>query len=132
MVVGGRGVAHHNKNLRETMNRMAELGLKINVKKAKVGLKKVQYLGFTLNQSSYSLEEYIQKQRVNVPSITTRKESQNIIGVLNVCRSVCPGFNTWIQELYSLPKSASPNVMQHAINQVWEKFLWYNQRLKRG
>lgn len=44
--------------------------MKINAKKARIGLSKVTYLGYTLSTSKYSLEEYIIKE-------TARKYSKN-------------------------------------------------------
>lgn len=85
--------AHDNQNLKITMKSLSELVLNINAKKARVGLRKLEYLGFTLSQSSYSLEIYIQEQSVNtLLSVSLQKSLKKMMAVLNICRSVFTGF----------------------------------------
>lgn len=53
-------------------------------------------------------------------------------GTLNVCRTVCPGFETWMYSLYNLPNKFSPEKAQLVVKEVWRKVLLYNQEITRG
>lgn len=131
MVIEGRGIKNHNKHLRQILERLNEVGLKVNQTKAEIGLKKTIYLEYTIQKACYSLEDYILVQSQNIPPIKSRRDLFKIIGILNVCRGVCPGFNMLVQEVYDLPKDTSSEDMRRALQSVWEKVLLYNLQLIR-
>lgn len=132
LAVGGQGMKEHDRNLREVMGRLQELGMKINVKKAKIGVRKTVYLGYTMCRSSFSLEDYISQQSQNIPPILTKKDLQKLVGVFNVCRSMYPQFNSWMHVIYDLPKGASSHEKRSALIEVWSKVLENHQQIGRG
>lgn len=132
LVVGGRNKKEHDIHLRQILERLSEVGFTVNKKKARIGLKKTNYLGYTLEKATYLLDDYIATQSQNIPPIESRRDLLKVIGVLNVCKGVCPGFNVWVQEVYNLPKTASLEEMRKTVQRVWEKILIHNQPLCRG
>lgn len=68
----------------------------------------------------------------NIPVVENKKDLWRILGVLNVCRRVFPGFDTWVEELYQMSTYASPEVMRKKVQKVWKQIQVYNQILARG
>lgn len=80
LLIGGKGRKGHNTNLRKVLCRLEELGLKVNVGKARVGITKTVYLRYTICGSIYSLEDYIQGQMYFIPPIRNKKDLQKYWG----------------------------------------------------
>lgn len=45
--------------MRQILERLSEVGFKVNKNKARIRLRKTNYLGYTLEKATYSLEDYI-------------------------------------------------------------------------
>lgn len=108
------------------------MGQKVNKDKARVGLSKTIYLGYTIYRVVYSPEDYTQGQILSLPSIKSKKELQRILGIMNIYRGVCLGFGSWVKGLYGLTSKEIPIGIQDRIQEIWKKILENQQQIYKG
>ena len=101
IIVGGRDRKTHDSNLHAVLSVLQDAGMQINPRKLQLCSSSVKYLGFSISGDSYHQRAYISSQLAQLPSVTSKKALQRILGIFTACRGTCPGLGLAIAPLYA-------------------------------
>lgn len=135
LVVGGSTVEEHRKNLFQVLERLEKWGLLVNPQKMKLERKSIEFLGFTLENGTFSFHNYLEKISNQLPKISGKRSIRKIIGMASFTRPACPGLAGYLAPLQQLLKSPSlppAHELENMVNQMWKQVLNNNLEVYRN
>lgn len=87
ILVASESPAEHQKDVRECLQRLRNVGLKINKEKCKFFRSKVQYLGYVISKNTIAPEESKVQAVIDFPRPSDQKELRRFLGTVGFYRA---------------------------------------------
>lgn len=114
VVVTGRTMEEHKQNLKEVIERLTAVNLKLNPKKCKFFQSKIFLLGFHISPQGISMDRRKLINVLDFPQPETGKDIQRYTGLINYFRSLIPNVSTIMAPLDKLRNAKS-------LKNLWQK-----------
>ena len=108
IVVYGKSLFEHNRNLRDIFNRIKKFGLKLNPSKCKFLSKDVVYLGHRITPEGILPDTSKTEAVINFPLPTCTKDFKSFLGLCGYYRRFIPNFAEHAHPLNDLLKKDVP------------------------
>ncbi|KAL7865172.1 hypothetical protein SRHO_G00104190 [Serrasalmus rhombeus] len=93
IIIGGRGVAEHDANLRRVLERAREVNLRLNPDKCKFRLEQVGYVGHIFTSEGLKADPSKTVAITNMPVPTDVNSLQRFLGMVNYLGKYIPNFS---------------------------------------
>lgn len=107
VVVTGRNLEEHKQNLKQVVERLTSVNLKLNPKKCKFFQSKIYLLGFHVSPNGISMDRRKLVNVIDFPQPKTGKDIQRYTGLINYFRSLIPNVSTIMAPLDKLRNAKS-------------------------
>jgi len=94
----------HDKIFDSVLNRARKFGLKFNPKKMQYKQTSIQFLGYQIDQDGVKIKESYVEAVKSIPVPTTKKEVEQILGVVTFVRKFLPNISVETKCLRELTK----------------------------
>ncbi|GKT33305.1 DDE-type integrase/transposase/recombinase, partial [Aduncisulcus paluster] len=104
ILVFGKTEEEFCENLKQVCERLCKYNLIMNYRKCKIGVKKVTYLGFTIDAEGRRITEKRLEALKMMKPPSSKKEVQKLIGGLNFVREFIPDYSRRMEPISRLLK----------------------------
>lgn len=133
LLIGGRSLSEHNRNVSLVMERLESWGFQVNVKKIQWRLNEIQFLGVNLSSGTFSFKNYL--ERMTIPRTEGKRSLRRAIGMLNFTLRACPNLSQILAPLYDLlkmPVLPRSSEVQKLVESQWKLVLERNLEVWRN
>ena len=108
ILISGKDEEDHFKNLELVLQKLADLGLTLNVKKCKFFEKSIEYVGFILSENGIQTNPEKVKPVIDAPEPKNVTELQSFLGATNYYGKFIKDLSNMASPLYALLKKETP------------------------
>lgn len=108
IIIYGKTVEQHEKNLATVFERLQQVGLKVKLKKCAFFRNSVTYLGHIISEKGLSPDPAKYQAITDFPAPETVVQVQSFLGLVNYYRRFVKDFSTIARPLYDLTKKNHP------------------------
>jgi len=134
IIVGSEETSSHDRALDLVFSAFDKYNIHVNPSKIKIGVGKLRFLGFDIENGQYHMTSYIEEQCQNLPTATSLTQIRKFLGIFNVLRGVCPMITDLVyplQHQLSLPPEARVDLpqLQQLTAKIWRAILEKHQHV---
>ena len=121
VVVHGKSVEAHDRNLEAFLERCKEKGLKLNLDKLELRLPRITFMGHCITETGLELDPEKSRAVKEMKTPTNLEELRRFLGMANYLSRFIPNLNSVTSPLRNLLKKEVPFVWSQAQNDSFEK-----------
>jgi Reverse transcriptase (RNA-dependent DNA polymerase)/RNase H-like domain found in reverse transcriptase len=120
LISTNKGRKHHLRQVRKVLKKLKEKGFKINMKKTKIAVPEVEFLGAVINREGIRMDPDKIKAVKAWPEPKTVKEVQGFLSLTNYYRRFVQGYAEKVEPLTWLLKKDTRFTWQEAHRSAFE------------
>lgn len=121
----------HENHLRKFIDLIEEKGLNISPQKAELRKTRIGFLGQIVSQDGIELQEHISKKVKDFSKISSKKELQSFLGLVNQARNYIPNLSKLTAKISKLAGEKSKWMMDKNIEDIIEQIKKLCQNLPK-
>ena len=121
ILISGTTREEHDQNLRSTLERASEKGLKLNPEKLSIGVQEIDYFGHVISSDGIKPDPKKIKAITEMKAPNDKKELETLLGMVTYLSKFAPHLSDMTKPLRDLLKDSNDFIWEKQQEDTWQK-----------